>query len=185
MRKNIRLFFAVSLPERVKERIERELLPLIPKGKWRKVLPKNLHITMQFLGHLPEEAIGKLQQETAGLRNFQQFEAELNCIGHFKGRVLWVGTGKGTEEFQVLNNKMGEAIGTQNKRFHPHATLARNKGAKKQETQELVERLRAVGFREKIIVRGLTLFESHLHKAGPEYVKRFDVPFTYPSQPFH
>lgn len=177
MDKELRLFFAVNLPKEVKQEIAEKMLPLIPADKWRKVLPENLHVTMQFLGYLPGEAVNRMQADVQQLQRFEPFEAELNCVGHFRGKVLWIGIGKGTGEFNLLNSKLQQAIGTHEERFHAHVTLARNRGAKKQETDALVEKLRGIGFKKKILVESIELMQSILHKAGPEYSVVFSVRF--------
>ena len=173
-----RVFFAVKLPEEVKQQIAEKLLPLIPKDKFRKVLQENLHVTLHFLGWLPKEAVKQLQEKVEPLQHFEAFEAELNCVGHFKGRVLWLGFGKGTEEFGLLNRKLQACLGTHDERFHPHVTLARNKGAGKKQAEEIVERLRKELRPKKIQVKGLELMLSQLRKAGPKYSVVHSTRFT-------
>jgi len=175
MDKQLRLFFAVNLPKEVKQEIAEKFLPLIPADKWRKVLPENLHVTMQFLGYLPGDAVNRMQMDVQQLQRFEPFETELNCVGHFKGRVLWIGIGKGIKEFNLLNGKMQEIIGTHDGRFHAHVTLARNRGAGKEETDVLIEKLSAIGFKKKILVESIELMRSELHKAGPEYSVVFSI----------
>ncbi len=176
--KKLRLFFAVNLPEKVKEELAERLMPLIPKEKWRKVLAQNLHVTMHFLGYLPREAVEGLREQVKVLEEFEEFQAELNCAGHFKGRVLWLGFGKGLEEFKLLNSKLQQAIGTYDERFHPHITLARNKGASRQEAQLLVEKLREKLEPVKITVKSIELMQSQLQKAGPKYSVVFRAEFS-------
>ena len=171
MNEKQRLFFAVNLPA---ERI----LPLIPKEKWRKVLPENLHVTMHFLGWLPKQAVKELQEKAELLSQFECFEAEMNCVGHFKDRILWLGFGKGSQEFNLLNSRLQKAIGTRDERFHAHITLARNKGAKRQEVEQLVERLREKLEARKIGVKGMELMASQLRKKGPKYSVVFSIAFT-------
>ncbi len=173
MNKQKRLFFAVNLPDKVKEEISKTILPKIPKEKWRTVKKENLHITMRFLGHLPEQAIGELQEKTNVVGNSEEFYAELKGVGHFKNRILWIGTGEGTNEFNLLSKKLCEALGVLDKRFHAHITIARNRGSKPKETDELIEGLRKQKFERRITVRSVDLMESILHKAGPEYKKVF------------
>ncbi len=180
MNKNKRLFFAVKLPQSMKQEIAEKVLPLIEKEKWRKVLPENLHITIRFLGHLPKEAVNGLEQKTCALQEMEGFEAELNCAGHFKNKVLWLGIGKGTEEFNLLHKKLEESLGTSNQRFHAHITLARNKGAKSKEVKELVEKIRAAFESKKLQVESIDLMESFLQKSGPRYEKVFSVQFKGP-----
>ncbi len=174
---NLRLFFAVNISKEVKQEIAEKMLPLIPADKWRKVLPENLHVTIQFLGYMPRQAVEGLKTKVQGLRKFDAFEAEINCVGHFKGRVLWIGFGRGTGDFNLLNRKLQEMIGTHDNKFHAHITLARNRGMGKKETDALVEELRAVGFKKKIKVEGIELMRSELHKAGPEYSVVFSIRF--------
>jgi len=171
-----RLFFAVNLPKGLKEEIAEKILPLIPKDKWRKVLPKNLHVTIHFLGYLPMEVVKELGKQASAIEEVESFDANANCVGHFKGNVLWIGFGKGTEEFNLLNRKLQEAIGTRNGRFHAHITLARNKGASKEEVENLVKAIREKFDERAIEVKSLDLMESSLRKAGPEYVKLFFIP---------
>ena len=142
MTENARLFFAVNFSEELKEKIFNELVSEIPKEGFGKVSRENLHITLAFLGYFPEEKIPELQKKASALESFESFEAEINCIGHFKGRVLWLGTGKGTEEFNLLSRKLCTALEMPCEDFHAHLTLARNKGAYKKEFDSAVERLR-------------------------------------------
>lgn len=171
-----RLFFAVNLPNEVKQEIAEKVLPQIPKDGWGRVSKENLHVTLHFLGHLPKEAIKRLQEQVEQLQKFDCFEAEINCAGHFKGRILWLGFGKGTQEFNLLDRKLQKAIGTHDDRFHAHITLARNKGAEKKQAQEIVEKIRNL-FKRKIQVKSIELIESKLESSRPKYSVLFSVNF--------
>lgn len=173
-----RLFFAVNLPDSLKREIAARLLPLLPKDGLRKVLPENLHVTMHFLGYLPKEAVKELKEKVESLKDFGAFEAELNCVGHFKGKVLWLGFGKGTEEFGLLNRKLQDCLGTHDERFHAHVTLARNRGLGRGEVQALVEGLRKELQPRLVQVKGIELMLSKLRKSGPVYSVIFSLPFT-------
>lgn len=175
MNKSVRLFFAVNLPESLKEEIAKLFLGEIPRDKWRLVLSENLHITLCFLGYCPEERIAQLQEKAAELQSFPAFKAELNGIGHFKGRVLWIGVGKGSDELNVLGRKVMDIAGVHDDRFHAHVTLGRNKGMRKQETDALIEGLRENDFKREISVESFELMSSQLRKQGPLYKKVFSV----------
>ena len=175
MSESKRLFFAVNIPEEVKGRIAKELLPLIPAADWGKVPQENLHVTMLFLGHLPAEAIGKLREQAEALKNFRAFEAELRGIGQFNGRVLWLGVGKGESEFKGLCEKLQEAVGVRDPRFHPHITLARNRGAGGKEAGALAEKMMQAHFSAKISVKSVELMESILRQPAPEYAPVFSA----------
>jgi len=178
MNKTKRLFFAVNLPAEYKREIAETFFPMIAKDKWRIVLPENLHVTLLFLGHIAGERIAKLQEQAMQLREFEAFEAEVNCVGHFDGRVLWLGIGKGNEELNLLSRKLQQAINVSDERFHAHVTIARNRGAKRQKAQQLVEEMRQKIRPKKIMVKNFELMESLLHKAGPEYKVVFSIPLA-------
>jgi 2'-5' RNA ligase len=163
-----RLFLAVNLPEDLKREIADEILAGLPKNGLRKVLLENLHVTLQFLGYFPEEGLKELQGKLESV-DFECFEAELNCVGHFKGNVIWLGFGKGTEQFNLLNRKLQAALGTHDDRFHAHVTLARNRSLERGEVQGLVEGLREKVKPRVVKVESFELMESELRKPGPKY----------------
>ena len=180
MSESKRLFFAANIPEEVKRLISEKLLPLIPADSWGKVPQENLHVTMLFLGQLPAEAVERLRAQAEQLKNSNAFEAELQGIGHFNGRVLWIGFGKGGDEFRGLCEKLQAAVGVRDERFHPHVTLARNKGMGRKETLALAEKLQKTGFSAKISVKSIELMESILRQPAPKYKRVFSVEFAIP-----
>ena len=177
MNKQKRLFFAVNIPAETKGRIAKELLTEVPSDKWRIVKTENLHVTMRFLGHLPGDAIAKIEEQVSELKEFDSFEAELTEVGHFKNRILWLGIGKGSEELKLLSKKLCSLLEVTEEQFHPHATLGRNRGSKAEETDFLIENLRKKWVSETVPVESIDLMESVLHKAGPEYSKLFSIKF--------
>lgn len=174
MQKTKRLFVAVNLPEETKKEIAKTM-ERIPKEKWGKVKQENIHITLAFLGWVPEQATRKTMQAMEKLSGFEEFEIELEGFGHFDGRVLWIGIGKGTEELSILSRKLNAALGTKDERFHSHITLARNKAAKREEVMQLVEKLGQTNLRKTIMVKSIELMESKPQKTGPVYEKIFSV----------
>ena len=175
MEKRIRLFFAVNLPDAVKREIAERILQQVPKEKWRIVKPENLHITLRFLGYFPNSAIQDLKEKADTLQEFGAFELELKGIGHFRNRVLWAGIGRGTDEVCTLARKLNDALGTSDERFHAHVTLARNRGMKNGETDELIDALRKKGFEATLQIDSFELMKSKLAKSGPEYRRAFSV----------
>lgn len=173
-----RLFFAVNLPAELKQEIAETILPLVPKAQWRIVPKENLHVTLHFLGQLTDEAVKDLLNETLALKGFEPFEAEISCAGHFGGNVLWLGFGKGNEEFSLLNSKLQQAMGTHDPKFHAHITIARNKGAEKRQTMTIMEKIGKEMKAMKITVKSVELMESALGKQGPKYGRLFSVKLT-------
>ena len=174
MQKTKRLFIAVNLPQEVKNKIA-EALDIIPKDRWRKVKAENLHVTLAFLGWQNKEQEKKAEQAMEKISGYGEFEIELNGFGHFDGRVLWAGIGKGADELTTLSKKLNEELGTKDERFHSHITLARNKGAKRDDAKGLVEKLRETQLEKTIKIKSIELMQSILHTSGPEYHSIFST----------
>jgi 2'-5' RNA ligase len=179
MIKESRVFIAVNIPNKVKEEIS-VLLESIQKEKYRIVKKENMHITLCFLGNISKRKIEELREGMQTLSSIEKFEIELNGIGHFNERVIWLGTGKGTEEINFLAKKTCESIDILSENFHSHITLARNKGARKEEVKELVEKLRENNFKKTVKITSIELMESILHKSGPEYKILFKIDLQNP-----
>ncbi len=168
---NKRIFIAINLPEETKKKIFELFSSKIDGEKCKIVEEANLHITLNFLGYLSEEAIKELKEKMNALKEEKAFEVELTGIGEFGGRVLWLGV-KNAEKIKEIQGKICELIGVRDKRFHAHITIARNKKMKAKELREKVEELKKIGFSEKIKIESIDLMESILQQKGPKYIVR-------------
>lgn len=128
----IRLFVAVPLPERIKERLAL-MQQGIPGAKW--MAPENFHITLRFIGEVTEDLAEDIDGELAGIRA-PAFDLELASVGHFghlqKARLLWVGVER-NPALQHLRDKVDRALvraglAPADRKFTPHVSLARIKG---------------------------------------------------------
>src|SRR5229473_1808380 len=95
----IRAFIAINLPPTARARLaqlQRELQLTFVAGAVRWVRPEQIHLTLKFLGDVPEESLSDL--ETALRRACQasvplELRADgLGCFPHPQNaRVLWIG----------------------------------------------------------------------------------------------
>src|SRR3989338_2943006 len=137
---NKRVFVAVNIPQEIRKEIVGIFSSKLPKDKMKVVEEENLHITLKFLGYFSPEAIEKLKENL--LKTTQKkFSVELKGIGHFNGRVLWVGVGKGSSELEKLSRELDELLELKNDSFHSHVTLARNNSLGRKQVSELAEEL--------------------------------------------
>lgn len=134
--RQMRLFIAVNFPETTKKSLGsviNELRRLPADAKW--VEEENLHLTLQFLGNVPEEQVpsivSALQRASAGVGPFQ---LSLGGTGVFpsaeRPRVLWVGAGGATTSLARLQRQVQDELAAlgfepEKRRFSPHLTLAR------------------------------------------------------------
>ncbi|HLH32445.1 MAG TPA: RNA 2',3'-cyclic phosphodiesterase, partial [Terriglobia bacterium] len=64
----MRLFIAVDLPNDVRDQlaeVQRALRPLTDSARW--VAPESIHITLKFLGEVPEKQLEDIDTALAGL----------------------------------------------------------------------------------------------------------------------
>lgn len=139
---------------------------------------ENLHLTIRFIGEIPEARVQDIIREALEPIDMKPFKAHLVGLGGFpnpyRPRVVWVGVQEGAEEFALLH-KMIESglrrIGLKpdKEEFHPHVTLARLKGTRNLE--RLVKLM--ITYRDYefgwMTVDKVRLKKSTLTRRGPIY----------------
>ena len=94
----MRLFVAVNLPKKERERIHRASRALRdPRLPVRWVAPDNYHLTLKFLGEVRAERVPRVIEILARVAlGCPPFSADLAGFGAFpsirRPRVLWLGT---------------------------------------------------------------------------------------------
>ncbi len=150
--------------------------------------PKNVHVTLKFLGDIEEGGVSDLASALEGAvdeADVGPFRAEFGGLGAFPSeeyiRVLWVGVREGGLELTRLHEEIeGRTVETgfnpEDHGFTPHATVARmdHAGGKEQVQRALRETDPTVG---TLHVEEIRLTESVLRDDGPEYstVERFGL----------
>jgi 2'-5' RNA ligase len=188
MNETVRAFIAIPLPKEVIERI-RELGEQLKKDRLpiRWVKPENIHLTMKFLGDIPESSVLKILREMKKIsNNFSSLNLFAKGIGVFPGvkrpRVLWVGVRGDLEKLaQILTDleQNLEKIGfpRETRPFKSHLTIGRMKRrvdpVKLAETMKSGSDFSSPHFRVKEIV----LFQSKLKPSGAQYTRLGSVTF--------
>ncbi len=160
----MRLFYAVFVPEEIAKKLAEAQKGLL--GKWKPVPPHQMHLTLLFLGEVPEERLGELKgigRDVAG--SVPAFTARVRGTGHFPeagSPRVWFAKAEG-EGFLPLATRLRESLPEfdDGKAFKPHITLARKKGP--------APRVAPVVFDLEFPVRTLTLVRSRLTPRGPHY----------------
>lgn len=128
----MRLFVALALPDAVQEGLVL-LQGGVPGARWS--TREQLHLTLRFIGEVDGRDAQAIDDALASIRN-PRFTLELKGVGEFGGRnprALWAGVRDGTP-VEHLQRKIESAvqrvgIPPEERRFSPHITLARLKGA--------------------------------------------------------
>jgi 2'-5' RNA ligase len=156
--------------------------------KW--VAPKNLHLTIKFLGEVPEEKIEQIKsliKET--LNDVKSFQIGVEKLGMYpnpqKPRVVWLGiTGAGPlkEIHKMLEPQLQKAdIQPDRRGFSPHLTIARiRRNADIQSVKEIGEILSkfTVGSLGSCTVDHIVLYKSELTPQGPIYTVLLSSPLN-------
>lgn len=137
MSDTVRAFLAVELPDDVRSAVVRvaDALRSVVAGRARWVPPENVHLTLKFLGNVPEEGLARLLRALVPrVARTQPFEVGLGGVGAFPNaraaRVLWVGIADGAPELARLARQLDAAsaragVPRERRPYHGHLTLAR------------------------------------------------------------
>ncbi len=176
----MRTFIAIGLTPEIKIKLKeiRDKLRRLPvKIKW--VEPENLHITLKFLGNLPEKKLAEVKRLIAAAANrYHFFNLYLENFGFFpnqrKPRILFI---KASSK-QILENiaesleeELEKAGFGRERKFKPHITLARIKKLKN--INRLTEKIAGLEAKGKLQVKKISLFKSTLTPKGPVYEEIF------------
>ena len=180
----MRVFLALELPVEIKQglaKVRRQLKSSSANVRWEK--PEKLHITLVFMGAVPEERVGALKGIVSeGLEGIGQIKLGLGGFGVFpneqRPRVVWVGLRGEVETLSRLQQQLTQALSEagfsfDRKKFHPHVTIGRGDSA-------LAETLREVGVGElgeaEFTVGAVTIMESVLQPTGSVYTPLVRIP---------
>ncbi len=178
----IRSFLAIEFPDSLKETVAgyiKDLNQVPSKIRW--VSSSQVHLTLKFFGSISPEQVEKILQTLSPvLREYPQFHLCLKGIGAFpnlfRPRVIWAGLGGEIETLQEVHQAVEQAltplgIPKEDRPFHPHLTLGRNK---LKELNDPLYRLLTQwtkGESEPFVVKEIILFRSDLKPTGPVYTR--------------
>lgn len=179
MSESIRSFIAFDLESDVVLKRLTEMQNLLVKtgADLKLVEPKNIHVTMRFLGNITPSMVEQIYTEMQKVQ-FTPFEIWIQGVGAFPDvrypRVCWVGITEGADQlrgiFSQLEPKLqGLGFTADPKGFSPHLTIARvRSGRNKIELAKFIEKNVKFDF-GAIRANCLKLKKSDLTLNGPVY----------------
>ena len=176
----MRAFIAIDLPEGIRAALSRqqaEFRAVSPDARWTR--PEGIHLTLKFLGEIPDDKAGAVTEALLGCAPIPRFSVEVCDFGFFpdarRPKVFWAGVKappdllKLAEAVEGAMEKLGFA--REQRAYSPHLTLARFKIPRPQPAlKALVEQLKEKSLGQ-FEVSEFFLFESRLHPHGAEYRK--------------
>jgi len=141
------------------------------------VEPKNIHITVRFLGNITSNMVEKIHEEMKKVQ-FTIFDVKIHGVGAFPNlrypRVLWAGITQGADQLRSIFNQLEPSLRSlgfapDSKGFSPHLTIARVKsGRNKAELGKCITE--NVNYEFGIVrAQCLRLKKSDLTPKGPIY----------------
>lgn len=174
-----RLFVSIELPRSVTDRFA-EMDPHLRGVRW--LAPEQMHLTLSFLGNVPEEVEEKLKANLAAIE-WKAFFLPLTGFGAFPGKgrpnVIWIGVGSGHPHLFQLHKRVQEAalaagLEPDLRSFHPHVTVARCRGVSAEAIRPFLKA--HAGFDAGMIhVESFRLNSSQLTSAGSVYTPELVV----------
>jgi 2'-5' RNA ligase len=183
----MRTFIAIDLDDQLKKNLEALIDGLRPNGKnVRWVRSEAMHLTLKFLGEIPEENVAKIESALVGVaKKHRPFTLKLRGTGVFPPgrrdpRVVWVGVegDSSLKELQEAIESAMEKLGfaREKRDFRPHLTLGRVKFPSRLESLLAdLEKHKETTFGE-MQVRRVTFFRSTLRPSGAEYSVLSELP---------
>jgi 2'-5' RNA ligase len=186
MANTLRAFIAIPLPPDIID-LAADLQSRLKSGglKLRWVRLQGMHLTLKFLGDIPEsqvEDLGSAMQRAGS--GFGIVDLAAQGMGVFPGikrpRVLWLGIGGEIERLAQLHGRLDaelEQIGIAREKrpFRGHLTLARAKGAVN--ARLLLDAMQTQGTYEAkpFQAQQMVLYQSDLRPKGAVYTARAKV----------
>ncbi|NLW44664.1 MAG: RNA 2',3'-cyclic phosphodiesterase [Syntrophomonadaceae bacterium] len=176
----MRLFLAIDIPAGIREQVAaaRDRLARGVKGvKW--VEDHNLHLTLKFLGGVPEERVGDIADAVKkAVAGYHVFKLEVGGPGFFSHngnpRVVWLDIRGDTEYALNIGTAIDESLVpfgfAPDKRRRLHLTLGRIRA--EGSNPNLMKNIKDFqGFLEKpaFKVEEVVLYSSELTSSGPIY----------------
>jgi 2'-5' RNA ligase len=181
----MRCFIAIDIPKDVRADLadlEKELAGRVDihKGDVKWVEPEGMHLTLKFLGEVPDNqiaAVCNVVKEVAA--RHQAFDFDVKEVGSFGGRsarVLWVGAGLDCPELLQLQQDLEEQLAQagwpkEARQFSGHLTLCRIRNSKAGEKlATLAEQYKEFDL-GTIRAGAVCVYESQLRPEGPIYTR--------------
>jgi len=179
----MRCFIAVDINDKVREAVDDLQRQLQSKVDIRKsdvkwVRPELMHLTLKFLGEIKDEETVKVCEAVKeAAAESGSFELDIETVGHFGGRnprVLWVGTGEGSDDLSVLAEAIEQRLaldgwGKEERKFSGHLTLCRIRNPKAGfKLAQVSEDFKDVKL-GSVSIDSVSVYQSQLTPTGPIY----------------
>lgn len=176
----MRLFIALNLPKRERERIHRAAQPLRERDlpvRWNG--PELYHLTLKFLGDVATPMQQSVEDTlTHVAESTPPVDVRIGGFGAFptirRPRILWAGI-EATPELRCLKQDIEWGLAEhgferETRAFHPHLTLgrARDEGGAGA-FRGIDDLVASLDYQASVVVGSVDIMRSHLDRDGSRY----------------
>ena len=185
MSKTIRAFYAIDLNDEVRNAAQ-HIIDQLQTNVWsehvRWTPVKNLHLTVRFLGDVPDELLTQLNASIkpilAQTPSFSIMFKEPRLFPHFKKPRVVAAVVPYHDSLQTLvdvleNSTIAAGLDPESRQYKGHLTLGRCKKSFPKRTK-----LDSMPFSSKLPVNSISLYQSNLSSSGPTYIKLAEFPLA-------
>jgi 2'-5' RNA ligase len=187
----LRTFIAIPLPDTILDqldRVQRRLQRACPDRCIRWVNPHIIHLTLFFIGDMPETRVAHINQALAEIsERVSTFTFTVENLGTFpdsrRPNVIWAGVNDRDQKLANLHKAVNDGMAQlgfppENRKFSPHLTIGRVNRRASRDDRAIIgnEVVRAsVGLLGTVDVSEIVFFRSILKHTGAEHIplKRF------------
>jgi 2'-5' RNA ligase len=181
----MRCFIAIEIPDEIRAELadlQKDLAGRVDirKGDVKWVEPKSMHLTLKFLGEVPDNQIVEVCKtvENVAARH-AVFDFPVQTVGSFGGRsarVLWVGAGLDCPEMGQLQQDLEEEFERagwprEGRQFSGHLTLCRIRNVKAGEKLAAAAKQCTDYDLGAVEATSICVYESQLTPQGPIYTR--------------
>ncbi len=176
-----RMFCAIEIPDVVRQQVLRHIARVkaeVPNAKASWARDTNLHLTLKFLGEIPQPSVSDFSEAASrAVAEVQPFSIRLEQAGVFPSRgqprVLWIGINDLSGELVKLHERLETEAANVGfakvaRPFHPHLTIARLRQPDNARALAVAHKQMEFEPRE-IDVTELVIVRSELSSAGSKY----------------
>ncbi len=176
----MRVFVAIELPEGLREVLAAEQARFrnaAADGRWTR--PEGIHLTMKFLGEVPDDQVVRIKRALAGIGRFEPFTVQVKGFGFFpdaqRPHVFYAGI-DAPPRLAQLAARVEAALAPlgfppEKRAFSPHLTLVRFKVSRQQPRLQSLLAERGDTSLGEFDVSEFFLWESKLTPQGAQYRK--------------
>ena len=187
----LRSFVAVEIPALIQSALARSIAPLqevLPNQLIRWVAPRNVHLTLKFLGDVSPVNLERLAEALRTEASVHEtFAMSAGGLGAFpsprRARIIWIGLEAPTALMDLMRSvdsvaaRLGYA--SEDHPFSPHLTIGRvRQNASGSDLQRIRTALEGavVGRLGSVHVDALHIFKSDLQPGGSVYTHLYKLP---------